>query len=90
MHVYIDMQQGEALYGTSLLQLAKCSTQDLVADASVPKLQTQLLSGEVLQVLLPKVVTLDQGLYGQGDASLLITLGREGEGQCIMQIEEKV
>ena len=51
-----------------------------MADSSVSKLQTQLLSGEVLQVLLPQVVALDQSLYGQGDASLLVTLERERNG----------
>ena len=86
VHVDVDMQQGKSLHGTSLLQFAKCSSQDLVADSSVSKLQTQLLSGEVLQVLLPQVVALDQSLDGQGDASLLVTLEREGERGWVFKL----
>ena len=45
-----------------------------MTDPSVAKLQAEFLPCEVLQILLPEVVTGDQGTDGQGNAVLILTL----------------
>ena len=74
VHVDIDMEQSQSLDSRALFQLAEGGVVDLVADAGVAKLQPQLLSGEVLQVLLPQVAAGLQGINGQGDEGLLLRL----------------
>ena len=78
MHVDVHVEQGEALNGRPLLQLAEGGVIDLVTDSRVSKLQSELLASEVLQVLLPQVTTRLERLNGEGNECFLFSLQNYG------------